>query len=299
MLLTRKGEWTYSSTYSWSRHWINVSGHLHTLAALAPEKESPFTHWKEALWTPVPVWTLLEKIKVSCGPYLARPVTTNITTTTTATTTTDATTTTTTTTTTLLLATGCTVRGSYPCGGKRFYPLHTRPDQPWGPTSLLYNGYRGSCPGCALTINHHLAPRLRMGRATTLPPPPTTVPSWHAIGWSLPLLLLWHDIQISGPFLEGVLLWLKCSNYAPASTCKSSHSSECYYLSVSEVTTKVSSILRTPLKNFGEHITCVPKFISFLNRCSNSHNDYNVFYFKNLQFRSPNLKNKGRNTKHK
>ena len=37
------------------------------------------------------------------------------------------------------LATGWTVRGSNPGGGEIF---RTCPDRPWGPTSLLYNGYR-------------------------------------------------------------------------------------------------------------------------------------------------------------
>ena len=37
------------------------------------------------------------------------------------------------------LATDWTVRGSNPGGGEIF---RTRPDRPWGPSSLLYNGYR-------------------------------------------------------------------------------------------------------------------------------------------------------------
>ena len=37
------------------------------------------------------------------------------------------------------LATGWTVRRSNPGGGEIF---RTRPDRPWGPSSLLYNGYR-------------------------------------------------------------------------------------------------------------------------------------------------------------
>jgi hypothetical protein len=37
------------------------------------------------------------------------------------------------------LATGWTVRGSKPGGGEIF---RTRPDRPWGPPSLLYNGHR-------------------------------------------------------------------------------------------------------------------------------------------------------------
>jgi hypothetical protein len=38
-----------------------------------------------------------------------------------------------------LLTTGWTVRGSNPGGGEIF---RTRPDRPWGPPNLLYNGYR-------------------------------------------------------------------------------------------------------------------------------------------------------------
>ena len=37
------------------------------------------------------------------------------------------------------LATGWTVRGSNPGVGEIF---HTRPNGPWSPPSLLYNGYR-------------------------------------------------------------------------------------------------------------------------------------------------------------
>ena len=36
------------------------------------------------------------------------------------------------------LAKGWTVRGSNPGGGGEILP--TRPDRPWGPPSLLYNG---------------------------------------------------------------------------------------------------------------------------------------------------------------
>jgi hypothetical protein len=37
------------------------------------------------------------------------------------------------------LTTGWTVRGSNPGGSEIF---RTCPDRPWGPTSLLYNGYQ-------------------------------------------------------------------------------------------------------------------------------------------------------------
>jgi hypothetical protein len=39
----------------------------------------------------------------------------------------------------IALPTGWTVRGSNPGGGEIF---RTCPDRPWGPPSLLYNGYR-------------------------------------------------------------------------------------------------------------------------------------------------------------
>jgi hypothetical protein len=38
-----------------------------------------------------------------------------------------------------MLTTSWTIRGSNPGGGEIF---RTRPDQPWRPPSLLYNGYR-------------------------------------------------------------------------------------------------------------------------------------------------------------
>jgi len=44
--------------------------------------------------------------------------------------------------------------GSKQGGGEIF---RTPPDWPWGPPSLLYNGYQG----VALTTHPHLAPRLK------------------------------------------------------------------------------------------------------------------------------------------
>ena len=52
------------------------------------------------------------------------------------------------------LATGWTVRGSNPGGGEIF---RTHPYRPWGPRSLLYNGYRVSFLGikrCGRGLNH-------------------------------------------------------------------------------------------------------------------------------------------------
>ena len=54
------------------------------------------------------------------------------------------------------LTTGYTVRKSNPGGGETF---HIGPDRPWGPPSLLYNGYRVSFPGVnrpGRGVNHPL-----------------------------------------------------------------------------------------------------------------------------------------------
>jgi hypothetical protein len=39
------GEWMYKSSFSWPRHWLEVSGQLHSSAALPPWGKSPCTHW--------------------------------------------------------------------------------------------------------------------------------------------------------------------------------------------------------------------------------------------------------------
>ena len=57
------------------------------------------------------------------------------------------------------LTTGWTFGGSNP-GGARF---SARPDRPWGPPSLLYNGYR-------------VFPRGKVGRGVTLTTHPLLVP---------------------------------------------------------------------------------------------------------------------------
>jgi hypothetical protein len=49
--------------------------------------------------------------------------------------------------------------GSNPGGGEI---LRTRPERPWGPPSLLYNGYQVfPVRGVVLTIHPHLGPRLK------------------------------------------------------------------------------------------------------------------------------------------
>ena len=70
---------------------------------------------------------------------------------------------------------GWTVRGSNPGGGGEIF--RTGPDRPWGPPSLLYNGYRVSLG-------------VKSGRGMTLTPHPLLVP-WSRKGRAIPLLPLW------------------------------------------------------------------------------------------------------------
>jgi len=76
------------------------------------------------------------------------------------------------------LATDWTVRGSNPGGGEI---LRTCPDQPWGPPTLLYNGYRvfsGVKSGRGVTITPHPlpVPWSRKSRAIHLRPQWTVQP---------------------------------------------------------------------------------------------------------------------------
>jgi hypothetical protein len=64
---------------------------------------------------------------------------------------------------------GWTVRGSNPGGGEIF---RTCPDRPWGPPSLLYNGYRifpgGNVrPGRDADLSPLLVPRSKIGKSYT------------------------------------------------------------------------------------------------------------------------------------
>ena len=70
---------------------------------------------------------------------------------------------------------GWTVRGSIPVSAR--FIFRTSPDRPWGPPSLLYNGYR-------------VFPGVKSGRGVTLNPHPLLVP-WSWKGRAIPLLPLW------------------------------------------------------------------------------------------------------------
>jgi hypothetical protein len=50
------GEWMYRSTSFWPQHQLELSGQLHTPAALPLEKEPLVTTGQETGWAPEPIW---------------------------------------------------------------------------------------------------------------------------------------------------------------------------------------------------------------------------------------------------
>jgi hypothetical protein len=69
------GEWMYRSTFSWTRHQLEVSGQLHAPAALSPGKEPPVPIGQEAGWAPRAGLDDVEKRKFLTLPGLElRPV---------------------------------------------------------------------------------------------------------------------------------------------------------------------------------------------------------------------------------
>jgi hypothetical protein len=91
------------------------------------------------------------------------------------------------------LATGWTVRGSNPGGGRDFPHC---PDRPWGPRSLPYNWYRVSLGGNAAGA-WRWPPTLsgaEVKERVELHLYSPSGPSWPLIGWALPLLYLGWEI---------------------------------------------------------------------------------------------------------
>jgi hypothetical protein len=86
------------------------------------------------------------------------------------------------------LTTGWTVRDNIPVGGEIF---HTRPVCPWGPPSLLYNGYRVfprlKQPGCGVDHPPPFSTEVKERVELYLYSPFRT--SWSVLGWTLPLPL--------------------------------------------------------------------------------------------------------------
>jgi len=85
------------------------------------------------------------------------------------------------------IATSCGLSG--PSNRDEKDVFRTRPDHPWGPPSLLYNGYRISCQGvkrpeCGLDRPSFNA---EVKQSVDLYLYPPSGPSCPVLGWSLPL----------------------------------------------------------------------------------------------------------------
>jgi hypothetical protein len=99
------------------------------------------------------------------------------------------------------LATGWGVRGSNPGVGKIFL---TCPEWPWGPPSLLYDGYRvfpggkaaGAWPWTSTTSRAQVKERVELYLYSP------TGPSWHVLRWTL-LYYTITVIRISLKSIEG------------------------------------------------------------------------------------------------
>jgi hypothetical protein len=88
--------------------------------------------------------------------------------------------------------TGWTVRGSNPGGGEIF---RTRSEWPWGPPSLLYNGYRPPFPGvkrpeCGVDYRKPTSAEVKERVELYLYPPSGL--SWQIIGWTLKDVCLYY-----------------------------------------------------------------------------------------------------------
>jgi hypothetical protein len=100
---------------------------------------------------------------------------------------------------------GWTVRGSNPGGGEIF---RSRLDRPWGPPSLLYNGYRVSFPGVKRPnrgVDHPPSSSAEVKERVELYLYSPSGPSWPVIGRTLPFLII---IQSHNSELQSfVLSW--------------------------------------------------------------------------------------------
>jgi hypothetical protein len=76
-----------------------------------------------------------------------------------------------------------------PVGGEIFC---TRPDRPWGPPSLLYNGYRVSFPGLKRPgrgVDHPPTSSARVKERVELHLYSSSGPSWPVLGRTLPFIV--------------------------------------------------------------------------------------------------------------
>jgi hypothetical protein len=76
-------------------------------------------------------------------------------------------------------------------GGDEIF--HSRPDRPWGPLSLLYNGYRVSFPGVKRPgrgVDHPPSSTAGVKERVELYLYSTSGPSWPVLGRTLPYFII-------------------------------------------------------------------------------------------------------------
>jgi hypothetical protein len=89
------------------------------------------------------------------------------------------------------LAAGWVVRGSNPGVWKKCSLLHVRLYRPWGPSNLLYGGYRASFPGVKRRgrgVGHSPSPSAEVENGLIYTSAFPLCRHWHVTGWPLPLL---------------------------------------------------------------------------------------------------------------
>ena len=82
--------------------------------------------------------------------------------------------------------------------------FRTRPDRPWGPPSLLYNGYRVSFPGVKRPergVNHPLSSSAEVKERVELYLYSPSGPSWPVLGRTLPFTFLYPRQEPRRDFL--------------------------------------------------------------------------------------------------
>jgi hypothetical protein len=107
---------------------------------------------------------------------------------------------------------GWTVRGSNPGGCEIF---RARPDRPWGPPSLLYNGYLVSFPGVkqpGCDVNHPPPSSTEVKGRVELYLYSPSGPSWPVLGWTLSFYM---DVKV----IYWTPLCSVCDSYFGASIC--------------------------------------------------------------------------------
>jgi hypothetical protein len=91
--------------------------------------------------------------------------------------------------------------------------FRTRPDRPWGPPSLLFDGYRVSFPGVkrpGLGVDYRPPSNAEVKERVELQLYSPSGPSWPVLGWPLPLLCKIKQVPAVNITVSGKsILWHK------------------------------------------------------------------------------------------